>query len=154
MSLQISIEAYLDDAEVRKAQAELIATNEEIARATQANEKATKEAYDLSMSAMRAGYMVLTGMTQAMGGSMSQAFSAIYGIAMAGIQTYQSIAAALLPSPIPGARLMAGLMFASLATALVQLGLVAVGQEDFAQQIGGLNMMVQGIGGMISKLGF
>ena len=117
-------------------------------------EKRSKEAFKVSLDAMRAGYMVISGMTQAMGGSMSQAFSAMYGIAMAGIMTYQSIAAALLPSPIPGARLMAGLMLASLGTAMAQLGAVSLGQAELASQVGGLNMILQGIGGMINKYGF
>lgn len=102
---------------------------------------------------MRAGYMVISGMSQAMGGGMSQAFSAIYGIAMAGIGTYQAIAAAMAVSG-PTGWLQAGMMTASLVTALIQLGAVSAGQEDLARQIGGLNMSIQGMGSMIGQMGF
>ena len=151
MSLQISIETYLDDAEIRAQQAELKRENEKIAQAIEQNEKATKDAFNKSMAAMRAGYMVLSGMTQAMGGSMSQAFSAIYGIAMASIGTYQAIAAAMAASGV--GTVQAILMTSSLITAIIQLGAVALGQEDFSRQIGGLNMALQGIGQSISAWG-
>ena len=105
------------------------------------------------MTAMRAGYMILSGMTQAMGGSMSQAFSAMYGLIMGGIQTGSAIAGALAVSS-PAGWLQAGMMMASLATAISQLGLVAAGQEDFARQIGGINIVLQSIGGLINNLGF
>lgn len=151
MSLKINIEAVLEETYIKSQQAELERKNDEIKRATEENEKRTKEAFEKSMGAMRAGYMVISGITQAMGGSMSQAFSAIYGIAMSGIQTYMSISAALAVSPIPGARIQAGLMIASLVTAMSQLVAVTAGQEELAQQLGGLNMAVQGIGGLITN---
>jgi len=154
MSLKVDIEAVIDDTRARAQQAELEKKNEEIKKATEENEKRTKEAFNNAMGAMRAGYMVISGMTQAMGGSMSQAFSAIYGIAMSGIQTYMSISAALAVSPIPGARIQAGLMIASLITAMVQLGAVSAGQKDLSQKIGGLNMEIQGIGSLIGVIGY
>ena len=104
------------------------------------------------MGAMRAGYMVISGMSQAMGGGMSQAFSAIYGIAMAGIGTYQAIAAAMAASGV--GTLQAVMMTSSLITAIAQLGAVTMGQEDLAQQLGGLNMSIQGIGGLLNNMDF
>ena len=153
MAEKITIETILDDAQARAQQAALETKNKEINKTIEENEKRTKEAFAVSMNAMRAGYMVISGITQAMGGTMSQAFSTIYGLALASIGTYQSIAAAMAATG-PAGWIQAGLMVASLATALVQLGVVAAGQEDFAAQIGGLNMVVQGIGGMINKYGF
>ena len=96
--------------------------------------------------------MVVSGITQAMGGSMFAAFSAIYGVAIAGIATYQSIAAAM--AAVPGGQLQAFLMTASLITALVSLGGILTGQEEFARQISGLNMAIQGIGGLLDSMPF
>ncbi len=151
--MQISIETYLDDAPARAQQAALEAKNAEIKNAIEENEKATKEAFNKSMAAMRSGYMIISGITQAMGGTMSQAFSAIYSIGMAGIQTASAIATALAASG-PAGWIQAAMMAASLVAALVQLGAVAAGQEDFARQIGGLNMSIQGIGGLLDNMDF
>jgi len=154
MSLNIDIKAVLDDTQVKVQQAELEKKNEEIKKATEENERRTKESFNLALGVMRSSYAIMTGMTQAMGGSMSQAFSAIYGIAVAGIQTGISIAAALAVSPVPGARLQAGLMIVSLMTAMSQLGAVSTGQAELAQQIGGLNSALHGISGMIGVMGY
>ena len=153
MSLNIDIKTVLDDSQAKAQQEELERKNEQIKNAIEENDKATKEAFNNAIGAMRAGYMIIAGMTQAMGGSMSQAFSAIYGIAMAGIQTGSAIAAALAASG-PAGWVQAGLMAASLIAALVQLGLVSAGQEELASQVGGLNMSLQGLGGMIGVIGY
>lgn len=149
--MQLLISTYLDDAPARAQQAELEEKNREIALAIEANEKNTKEAFDLAMSAMRASYMVVSGLSQAMGGGMSQAFSAMYGIAMAGIQTTMSIAAALAASG-PAGWVQASMMMTSLITAIVQLGAVLTGQDDLSRAVGGLNMSIQGIGGMLNMI--
>ena len=154
MTEKIEIPVVLDDSKLKIQQAELEKKNEEIKKATEENEKRTKESFNLALGVMRSSYAIMTGMTQAMGGSMSQAFSAIYGIAIAGIQTGISIAAALAVSPVPGARLQAGLMIASLITAMTQLGAVTTGQAELAQQVGGLNSALQGIGGLIGVIGY
>ena len=96
--------------------------------------------------------MVVSGISQAMGGTMAQAFSAIYGVAVAGITTYQSIAAAM--AAVPGGQLQAVLMTASLITAIVSLVGVLTGQEEFARQISGLNMAIQGIGSLLGEFNF
>ena len=129
-------------------------TENNLVKITEENEKRTKESFNLALGVMRSSYAIMTGMTQAMGGSMSQAFSAIYGIAVAGIQTGISIAAALAVSPVLGARLQAGLMIVSLMTAMSQLGAVSTGQAELAQQIGGLNSALHGISGMIGVMGY
>jgi len=152
MSNRVAIEAVLDDSKAKAQQAELEAKNKSIKDAIDDNEKATKEAFDKAMGAMRAGYMVISGMSQAMGGGMSQAFSAIYGIAMAGIGTYQAIAAAMAASGV--GTVQAVMMTSSLITAIAQLGAVTVGQADLARQLGGLNMSIQGIGSMIGVISF
>ena len=153
MSMQLSIEVYLDDGVARITQAALEVKNEQIKNAIEENQKKTKETFAQAMAAMRAGYMVISGITQAMGGTMSQAFSAMYGIAMAGIQTGLSISAALAASG-PAGWIQAAMMSASLIAAIVQLGAVAIGQEDFAQQISGLNMTIQGLGSLMDSMNF
>jgi len=154
MTEKIEVIVVVDDSQVKMQQVALEKKNEEIKKATEENEKRTKESFNLALGVMRSSYAIMTGMTQAMGGSMSQAFSAIYGIAIAGIQTGISIAAALAVSPVPGARLQAGLMIASLITAMTQLGAVTTGQAELAQQVGGLNSALQGIGGLIGVIGY
>jgi len=154
MTEKIEVIVVVDDSQVKMQQVALEKKNEEIKKATEENEKRTKESFNLALGVMRSSYAIMTGMTQAMGGSMSQAFSAIYGIAVAGIQTGISIAAALAVSPVPGARLQAGLMIVSLMTAMSQLGAVSTGQAELAQQIGGLNSALHGISGMIGVMGY
>jgi len=154
MTEKIEVIVVVDDSQVKTQQAALERKNEEIKKATEENERRTKESFNLALGVMRSSYAIMTGMTQAMGGSMSQAFSAIYGIAVAGIQTGISIAAALAVSPVPGARLQAGLMIVSLMTAMSQLGAVSTGQAELAQQIGGLNSALHGISGMIGVMGY
>jgi len=153
MSLRIGIEAVLDDAQVKTQQAELEAKNEKIKDAIEENEKKTKEAFDNAIGAMRAGYMVISGITQAMGGSMSQAFTAIYGTLTAGIQTYIAFTAVELAKG-PAGWLTAALMSASLTSAIISLAGVLTGQEEFASQILGLNMAIQGIGGLLDSMPF
>ena len=150
-------ELGVDTTEAKRVIASLVGqiegTKVKIVDLIEETEKRTKEAFAQSMGAMRAGYMVISGITQAMGGSMSQAFSAAYGIAMASIGTYQAIAAAMAATG-PAGWLQATLMTSSLIAAIVQLGAVAVGQEDFATQIAGLNMTIQGIGSLLGEFNF
>ena len=152
MSIQINIETYLDDAAARAQQAALEAKNEKIAEAIEQNEKKTKEAYQQSLNVMRASYMMVSGLSQVMGKGMGQIFSTLYGVAVAGITTYQSIAAAM--AAVPGAQLQAALMTISLITALVSLAGVASGQTELASRVAGLNMTIQGIGGLLNNMSF
>ena len=152
MSIQINIETYLDDAEARAQQAALELKNKKIAEAIEENEKKTKEAYQQSLNVMRASYMMVSGLSQVMGKGMGQIFSTLYGVAVAGITTYQSIAAAM--AAVPGAQLQAALMTISLITALVSLAGVASGQTELASRVAGLNMTIQGIGGLLNNMSF
>lgn len=150
ISLQISIETYLDDAQARAQQAELVTKNEQIKAAIEENKTETKKAYGQAISTMRSSYMIMSGISQAIGGSMAQTFTAMYGIMVSGVQTAAAIAEALASSG-PAGWTQAALMGMSLAAALVSLAGVATGQTKLATQFGGFNMAVQGIGGMISS---
>jgi len=153
MSLRISVDAVLDDAQAKSQQAELEVANEKIANAITENEKKTKEAYQLSLGAMRASYMMVSGISQVIGGGMGQIFSTLYGVAVAGITTYQSIAAAMAASG-PAGWIQATLMTSSLIAALISLGGLAAGQTELASQVSGLNMVIQGFGGLLDSMPF
>lgn len=97
--------------------------------------------------------MMMSGLAQVMGGGgMGQIFSTLYGLAVAGITTYQSIAAAM--ALVPGAQLQAALMTMSLITSLVSLAGVASGQTELASQVSGLNTTLHGIGGLLNSMNF
>ena len=153
MSLRISVDAVLDDSQAKSQQAELEVANEKIANAITENEKKTKEAYQLSLGAMRASYMMVSGISQVIGGGMGQIFSTLYGVAVAGITTYQSIAAAMAASG-PAGWIQATLMTSSLIAALISLGSLAAGQTELASQVSGLNMVIQGFGGLLDSMPF
>lgn len=102
---------------------------------------------------MRASYAMVSGLAQVMGGSMGQAFSAIFGMALGAIETTTAIAAALAASG-PAGWVQAGLMFASLITAMIQLSAVQTGQDELASRISGLNSALHGIGSMIGVINF
>ena len=153
MSLRISVDAVLDDSQAKSQQAELEVANEKIANAITENEKKTKEAYQLSLGAMRASYMMVSGISQVIGGGMGQIFSTLYGVAVAGITTYQSIAAAMAASG-PAGWIQATLMTSSLIAALISLGGLAAGQTELASQVSGLNMVIQGFGGLLDSMPF
>ena len=153
MSLKISVDAVLDDSQAKSQQAELEVANEKIANAITENEKKTKEAYQLSLGAMRASYMMVSGISQVIGGGMGQIFSTLYGVAVAGITTYQSIAAAMAASG-PAGWIQATLMTSSLIAALISLGGLAAGQTELASQVSGLNMVIQGFGGLLDSMPF
>lgn len=144
MSLQLILTAMGDFSEVEIQQAILEARNEKINEAIEENEKKTKEAFDESMNAMRASYMIISGIAQATGGSISQAFSAMYGVAIAGIGTYKAIAAAM--AMVPGGQIQAALMTSSLIAAIVSLASVLTGQQKLARSVNGINSALHGIG--------
>lgn len=111
--------------------------------------KQTQESFNEVMGIMRASYMMVTGVSQAIGGNMSQIFSSMFSVALSSIGTYKAIAAALMVSPIPGARIEAALMFSSLTAALFNLGAAMTGQEELSRRISGLNTAIHGIGSII-----
>lgn len=124
-------------------------TKEKLIDMGDAVEKETKESFNQVMGMMRASYMMVSGLSQAIGGSLGQIFSAMYSVAVSTIMTYKAIAAAIAASGVGAVQ--AGLMFASLVTALVQMGALMAGQNEIARRVSGLNMALHGIGGMISS---
>lgn len=151
--MQLSIETYLDDTRARAQQAELVEKNEQISAGINENEARTKEAFKMTLGAMRASYMMVSGLSQVMGEGMGQAFSAIFGIATSAVATTSAIAAALAASG-PAGWAQAGLMMSSLITAMVQLVAISTGQADLASTVGGINMTLHGIGSMIGAINF
>ena len=115
-------------------------------------DKQLKDAYDKSLGVMRASYMMVSGFAQVLGGSMGQIFSSIYGIAVAGIMTYQSIAAAM--AAVPGGQVQAALMTMSLISAIVSLAGVITGQTELASQVSGLNIAIHGIASLLGEFNF
>lgn len=152
MSTQISIEAYLDDAPARAQQAKLRAENEKINQALEETEKRSKNAFDNAIGAMRASYMMVSGVTQMIGGSMGQLFSSLYAVAVSSIQIFSAIAAAQFF--VPGMQMQSILMMASLMTAITGLAGFLSGQQILAGQVSGLNMSLQGLSQLIGGFHF
>ena len=111
----------------------------------------TKKSFDEVVGMMRASYMMLQGITQVIGGDIGQMISAVYGVAVAGITTYQSIAAAMAASGV-GA-FQAALMTTSLITAIVSLGGVMTGQTELSRRVGGIHTSLQAMGQFINSWG-
>ncbi len=153
MSLQVTIEAFLDDADARAKQRELESKNEMIAEAIEANEEASRISFDKVMGAMRASYMMMSGIAQVMGTSMGEMFTTVFGVAISAIGTYEAIASAAAATG-PMGWIQAGIMFASLAVAGINLAGLVVGQDLHTQQINGLIMTLQGFSQMIGSFNF
>ena len=151
----MSIEAFLDDYPIRLQQAELERKNKEIARVTEENEMRIEQSFKQARTAMRAGYMMISGMTQVMGGSMSQAFTAMYGVITSGIQTYGAIATAAeaLGMGTLNAWMVAqaAVAIVSLITAGVGLAGIMVNMDKFTKTLNGITMILQGWGGMVDS---
>lgn len=132
-------EKRIDDIEAKNIQATLSVV------------KQTKESFNEVMGMMRASYMMVSGITQVIGGDMGQMLSAVYGAAVAGITTYQSIAAAIAASGV--GTFQAIIMTSSLIAAMVSLSGVMTGQTELSRRVAGINMGLQGIGQSISSWG-
>ena len=152
MSLQLILTAMGDFSEVEVQQAIAEVRNEKISQATDENEKRTKEAFEASIGAMRASYMMISGMSQLMGGSMGQIFSSLYGIAVSTIEVFSAIAAAQFF--VPGMQMQSLLMVASLASAIVSLAGVMTGQTELSRRVSGLTMSLQGYSQLIGVMSF
>lgn len=120
-------------------------------KATLSVVKQTKKSFDEVVGMMRASYMMVSGITQVIGGDMGQMLSAVYGAAVAGITTYQSIAAAIAASGV--GTFQAIIMTSSLIAAMVSLSGVMTGQTELSRRVAGINMGLQGIGQSISSWG-
>lgn len=153
MSVQISIETYLDDAPARAQQNELEIKNEKIAVAIEENKKAAKESFNQVMGYMRGTYMMLQGVSQVMGVSIPQVFSGMVSVAISTIGTYKAIAAAIAATG-PAGWIQATLMFSSLITAIISLNAAMTGQEDLSRMVGGLNTTLHGISALIGSVNF
>lgn len=152
MSLQLSIEAYLDDARARAQQRALEETNKKIAAGIKENEKQSKAAYDKSVGAMRASYMMISGFSDVIGGNMMNIFSTVYGVGVASITMLTAIAEAQFF--IPGMQLQSTMMVVSLLSALASLGGVITGQMALSNQLNGLNVTLSGFSGLLDSMNF
>lgn len=127
-------------------------TEEKLVEATKNVENQTQESFKEVQGMMRASYMMVSGITQVMGGDMGQIIASIYGVAVSAISTYQSIAAAMAASGV--GTIQAILMTSSLITALVSLSGIMTGQIELSKRVSGLNMSLHGISGMIGAINF
>lgn len=108
----------------------------------------TQKSYNEVMGMMRASYMMITGVSQAIGGTLSQVFSSMFSIALSAIGTYQSIATAMAATG-PAGWIQAGIMATSLIVAGINLATLAEGQTELSRRITGLNMSLHSISSMI-----
>jgi len=111
------------------------------------------ESFQHVQSMMRASYMMVSGISQIIGGDMGRVFSAMYGMGVAMIGTFKSLAAAVAVSS-PVGWIQAALMFTSLMSATIQLASISSGQTQLSQQMHGLTMSLHGIQGIIGGLNF
>jgi len=111
-------------------------------------ERETERSFNEVKGMMQASYMMVSGVTQMIGGSMSQAFAAIFQIGISAIGTYQAIAAAMAATG-PAGWVQAGIMTTSLLTALVNLYSLSEGQTELSRRISGLNMSLHSISSMV-----
>lgn len=126
-------------------------TKENLLKTSQEVEEKTQESFNEVMGMMRASYMVLTGVGQAVGATMGQIFSSIFSITISTIQTFQAIAAAIAAG---GGWVQAALMTSSLVTAIINLTAAMSGQEELSARVSGFNTMLQGIGGLLDSMNF
>ena len=123
-----------------------------LVKATGTVEKKTRESANQVIGMMRASYAMVSGLAQIVGGDIGQIFSAMFGVAVSAIGTYQAISAAMLASGVGTAQAI--LMTSSLITALVNIGAMATGQTDLAQRISGLNTTLHGFGSLLDNMDF
>jgi len=111
-------------------------------------ERETERSFNEVMGMMRTSYMMVSGVTQMIGGSMSQVFASMFQIGISAIGTYQAIAAAIAATG-PTGWLQAGIMTTSLLTALINLYSLSEGQTELSRRISGLNMSLHSISSMV-----
>lgn len=115
-------------------------------------DKQAKLSFDNTLRMMRASYTMISGVQQALGGSMGETFSAMYGVAISMISTYQAIAAAMAASGV--GTVQAILMTASLVSAITTLVSSMIGQEEFARGVSGITTALYGLESFISVFDF
>lgn len=113
--------------------------------------KETQKSYNEVMGMMRSAYMMVSGITQVLGGSMAKIFESLFSITISAIGTYQAIAAAIAATG-PVGWIQAAIMTSSLVAAIINLVAVSEGQKELARRISGLNMTLHGISSYIGYL--
>ena len=127
-------------------------TQESIIATTKATEEATEKSFKQVRGMMRASYMMVSGLTQVIGGPFGAIFGSMFGIAISAIGVWEGIATAMKAS---GVGLAQGIiMSASLITSLMSLLTGLAGQTELAGQISGLTLTLQGFGGMLDAMPF
>ena len=150
-NVELGIEATEANRVLDGLQAKIEDTGTKIVSMATTTEKQTEESFKAVVSMMRTSYLLVQGLTQVIGGDMGQMIGAIYGVAVAGISTYQAIAAAMAASGV--GTLQAVLMTSSLITAMVSLGGIMAGQTELSKRVGGINMSLNVLGQSISSWG-
>jgi len=148
--IQLSIEVYLEDAELRAKQAELRANNVKIGTIIEANEQATKRSFNDIMTTARTGYMLMAGMARVMGTGMTEVFRTSYQILISAIGVYQAFVALELGKG-PAGWVQAGVMSASLATAMIRVYALVSNQDDLSRQMRGVWMGLHGVSSMLGS---
>ena len=149
--IELGIEATDANRVIDDLQNRIEETGGQMVSMAKTTEKQTKESFKAVVSMMRTSYMMVQGITQIIGGDMGQMIGAIYGVAVAGITTYQAIAAAMAASGV--GTVQAVMMSSSLVAALVSLGGVMTGQTEISRRVGGINLSLQTLGQSISSWG-
>ena len=148
--LQLSIEVFLDDAEARANIAELEARNVKIGAIIEENRIATERSFNDIMTTARTSYMLMAGMARVMGTGMTEVFRTSYQILISAIGVYQAFVAIELGKG-PAGWLQAGIMSASLATAMVRVYTLVTNQDDLSRQMRGVWMGLHGVSSMIGS---
>ena len=150
--IELDVDTTEADRKIDALDGKITVTGEKLIEMGDDVERETKKSFQQVVGMMRASYMMVSGIAQVTGGSMEAIFSSMFSIAISAIGTYQSIAAAM--AAVPGGQIQAAMMTISLATSVASLIAGMAGQEEMARRISGLNMALQGIGGMINNLNF
>jgi len=127
-------------------------TKDKLSVVTKEVEKQTVQSFKEVQGMMRASYMMVSGLSQVLGGDMARMFSSIYGVAVSAIGTYKAIATAMAASGV-GA-FQAAIMFSSLVTATIQMGSIMMGQTELSRRVHGINTALHGISGLIGVIGY
>jgi len=147
-TIPLDIDTTEGHGKVRKLDEAIEGTKENLIKMGNDVERETERSFNEVKGMMQASYMMVSGVTQMIGGSMSQAFAAIFQIGISAIGTYQAIAAAMAATG-PAGWVQAGIMTTSLLTALVNLYSLSEGQTELSRRISGLNMSLHSISSMM-----
>ena len=154
MSEKINLDVDTSEAERKIAalDSKIHDTEGSLVKATEEVEKQSVQSFKEVQGMMRASYMMVSGLSQVLGGDMAKIFSSIYGVAVSAIGTYKAIATAMAASGV-GA-FQAAIMFSSLVTATIQMGSIMMGQTELSRRVHGINTALHGISGLIGVIGY